>query len=65
METPQIFKYQTIKEAYDLVIKNDIQVTDEVSAVIHYGKTVKIVQDEWKNPKITFLEDLNSKPPSL
>ena len=65
METPQIFKYQTIKEAYDLVIKNDIQVTDEASAVIHYGKTVKIVQDEWKNPKITFPEDLNSKPPSL
>ena len=64
METPQIFRYQLIKEAYDFIIKKGIEVTDEVSAVNHYGKPVKIVQDEWKNPKITFPEDLNSTPPS-
>ena len=64
METPQIFRCQLIKEAYDFIIKKGIEVTDEVSAVNHYGKPVKIVQDEWKNPKITFPEDLNSTPPS-
>ena len=64
METPQIFRYQLIKEAYDFIIKKGIEVTDEVSAINHYGKPVKIVKDEWKNPKITFPEDLDSTPPS-
>ena len=46
------------------ILKKNIEVTDEVSAVTYFGKPVKIVQNEWINPKVTFPEDLNLIAPS-
>ena len=64
METPQIFDREIITQAYDEILKKNIEVTDEVSAVTYFGKPVKIVQNEWINPKVTFPEDLNLIAPS-
>tara|TARA_B100000575_G_scaffold173957_1_gene139403 strand:+ start:2036 stop:2728 length:693 start_codon:yes stop_codon:yes gene_type:complete len=64
METPQIFSRDIITKAYSEILKEGIDVTDEVSAVMHYGKPVKIVHNEWANPKVTFPKDLKIRPPS-
>ena len=64
METPQIFDREIITQAYDEILKKNIEVTDEVSAVTYFGKPVKIVQNEWINSKVTFPEDLNLIAPS-
>ena len=64
METPQIFSRDIISKAYSEILNEGIDVTDEVSAVMHYGKPVKIVHNEWANPKVTFPEDLKIRPPS-
>ena len=64
METPQIFDREIITQAYDEILKKNIEVTDEVSAVTYFGKPVKIVQNEWINPKVTYPEDLNLIAPS-
>ena len=64
METPQIFSREIITEAYSEILKEGIEVTDEVSAVMHCGKPVKIVHNECRNPKVTFPEDLKIRPPS-
>ncbi len=61
METPQIFKTEILKRAYELAIIDDHQVTDEVSAVELIGEPVRIVHDSFKNPKATFPDDLEAQ----
>ena len=61
METPQIFKTELLKRAYKKAIIEDQQVTDEVSAIELIGKPVRVVHDSFKNPKITFPDDLKAQ----
>jgi 2-C-methyl-D-erythritol 4-phosphate cytidylyltransferase len=58
METPQVFERGLLERAYDLVLKEGLLVTDEVSAVQHLGGKVHVVDNAWANPKITFPGDL-------
>jgi len=58
METPQIFKAELLKKAYDLVQQNNERVTDEVSAMELINCKTYVVANEQANPKITYPEDI-------
>lgn len=58
METPQVFDHALLVRAYEAVLAAGAFVTDEVSAVQHLGQSVKVVDNPWPNPKITFPADL-------
>ena len=56
--TPQIFKFNIIKEALDKAKNEGKSFTDEAQAVEHLGEKVEIVLGHTDNIKITFEEDL-------
>ena len=58
MQTPQIFERDLLDEAYRAVFAEGLQITDEVSAVEHLGKTIRLVPSAEPNFKITFERDL-------
>lgn len=58
METPQVFDRALLCQAYDKVMEDGVLVTDEVSAVQHFGGMVCVVDNPSPNPKITFPGDL-------
>lgn len=58
METPQAFRRELLLRAYEKVIRENLVVTDEVSAVQLLGEPVFVVANESPNPKITFPADL-------
>lgn len=58
METPQIFKANLLKKAYDIVHKNGERVTDEVSAMELIHHKTRVVANDRPNPKITYPEDI-------
>jgi 2-C-methyl-D-erythritol 4-phosphate cytidylyltransferase len=64
METPQIFRAGLLKEAFAKVLAENLQVSDEVSAVQHLGQPVRLVQNSTLNPKVTFPADLKLPPPT-
>lgn len=57
-QTPQCFKYHIIKDAYDNAIKNNIIGTDDAYLVELNGHNVYIVSGDYKNIKITTIDDL-------
>ena len=58
MQTPQVFARKLLEEAYDLVAKKNVSVTDEVSAVELLGHKIVIVPNHDFNFKITYPRDL-------
>jgi 2-C-methyl-D-erythritol 4-phosphate cytidylyltransferase len=60
VQTPQVFAYEKIKEAYEIVLqREDINITDD--AMVYeavYAKAVKLVEGSYKNIKITTPEDM-------
>ncbi len=58
METPQVFGYQGIFEAYRRVIEERLHVTDDVGAWLQAGKHIGIVENEWPNVKLTTPKDI-------
>ncbi len=58
MQTPQIFDRKLIEGAYDAVYKENISVTDEVSAVARLGHKIALVLNDDFNFKITYPRDL-------
>ena len=58
MQTPQIFTRRLLEEAYRLVEKKKVSVTDEVSAVELLGRKVVLVPNHDFNFKITYPRDL-------
>jgi 2-C-methyl-D-erythritol 4-phosphate cytidylyltransferase len=58
MQTPQIFARDLLEQAYRAVFAKGLQITDEVSAVEHLGKAVRLVANAEPNFKITFERDL-------
>ncbi len=57
-QTPQIFRSEILKEAYELAKKNNYCGTDDSSLVERLGKKVAIIQGSYDNIKITTIEDL-------
>ncbi len=58
METPQIFARPLLEAAYEVVRRDDVAVTDEVSALGLIGRDVWLVENPTPNPKITWPPDL-------
>jgi len=58
IQTPQVIRYQLLREAFKYANENELAVTDDVSLVEHLGKPVKIVEGSYTNIKITTVDDL-------
>jgi 2-C-methyl-D-erythritol 4-phosphate cytidylyltransferase len=58
MQTPQIFSRSLLLSAYDRIERDNISITDEVSALQHLGRKVMLVPADDVNLKITFPADL-------
>jgi 2-C-methyl-D-erythritol 4-phosphate cytidylyltransferase len=58
MQTPQVFEKKLLEEAYELVAKKKISVTDEVSAVELLGHKIVLVPNYDFNFKVTYPRDL-------
>jgi 2-C-methyl-D-erythritol 4-phosphate cytidylyltransferase len=58
MQTPQVFARKLLEEAYQVVAKKNVSVTDEVSAVELLGRKVVLVPNHDFNFKITYPRDL-------
>jgi len=56
--TPQCFRYELLREAYNHADVNDAALTDESALVEQLGKRVSIVEGSVRNIKITTAEDL-------
>jgi len=57
-QTPQTFRYDIIREAYDAALEKGFYGTDDASLVEALGYEVRIVTGSYKNIKITTREDL-------
>lgn len=61
IQTPQVFEYSLIKEAYDSVLSGDnkIGITDDAMVLEKYnGHKIKLVEASYDNIKITTPEDM-------
>ena len=58
MQTPQIFERELLARAYRAAFATNLHVTDEVSAVQHFGHKVALVPSDDFNFKITYPRDL-------
>jgi 2-C-methyl-D-erythritol 4-phosphate cytidylyltransferase len=56
--TPQCFRYELLRDAYQQADVNDPALTDESALVEQLGKPVSIVEGSSRNIKITTAEDL-------
>lgn len=56
--TPQCFRYELLREAYQRVDINDPSLTDESALVEQLGHRVRVVEGSARNIKITTVEDL-------
>jgi len=57
-QTPQAFKYEILRKAYNEAYKNKYYGTDDASLVENIGQKVKMVQSDYNNIKITTPEDM-------
>ena len=57
-QTPQVFRYSILQEAFAKARKNDFLGTDEASLVEHLGEEVTVVPGSPRNIKITTPADL-------
>ena len=58
METPQVFDRTLLHRAYDCVVRENLLVTDEVSAAQQIGVDVFVMDNPQPNLKITYAGDL-------
>lgn len=58
VQTPQGFRKDILKEAYEMALQDNFQGTDDASLVELLGITPSIVEGDYKNIKITTREDL-------
>ena len=70
VQTPQVFRYELLQEAFKKANSEKFYGTDEGTLIEHLGKPVKVVEGSEQNIKITRPEDLKlseiflSKAPS-
>ncbi|MGE4589721.1 MAG: 2-C-methyl-D-erythritol 4-phosphate cytidylyltransferase [Acidaminococcaceae bacterium] len=58
IQTPQIFRTQLLKRAYEMLQKENVDVTDDAGAVELLGYPVFVAEGAYTNNKITTPEDL-------
>ena len=59
METPQVFQKNLIVRAHAHAEREDIALTDDVSAVEALGEPIHLMEAGYPNPKITTQDDLD------
>ncbi len=59
METPQVFPYTAILEAYTQILRNGLVITDDTAAAATIGLKTTLVPHIKPNPKITTPADLD------
>ena len=59
MQTPQVFRFDWLLEAYKRIVDSGRSVTDEVSALQESGYPVRLLRNTDWNIKITFPRDLH------
>ena len=57
-QTPQVFRYDLIREAHDRALREDFHGTDDAILVERLGHFVTIINGSKTNIKITTEEDL-------
>lgn len=57
-QTPQAFRLDLIKNAFDKAIAEGFTATDDASIVERTGRPVRIIEGSWRNIKITTPADL-------
>lgn len=58
IQTPQVFPYGTILDAYEKAMRESFYSTDDSALVERYGGKVKVIMGSYRNIKITTPEDL-------
>ena len=58
VQTPQVFDFDLLRAAMKKVEQDGVQVTDDCSAVEYLGMTVKLVEGDERNLKVTTPLDL-------
>lgn len=58
IQTPQAFKYDLLKDAYDKAYQDNFYATDDSLLIRRLGGKVKLVEGDYENIKITFPLDL-------
>lgn len=58
IQTPQTFRYEIIKEAFDRAYADGFYGTDDAALVERLGYKVKVVEGSYRNIKITTQEDM-------
>ena len=58
METPQVFKYKLILDAYAKVDAEKANITDDTAAAEFAGHPISVVENPYPNPKLTIPNDL-------
>ena len=58
VQTPQVFPYDVLMEAYTEALSSGMHFTDDAAMVEHCGGRVKVIEGEYTNIKITTREDL-------
>ena len=58
VQTPQVFKYKLLKEAYEKAYNDGYYGTDDSMLVERLGCSVKMIEGSYNNIKITTIEDL-------
>jgi 2-C-methyl-D-erythritol 4-phosphate cytidylyltransferase len=58
-QTPQVFRYEILKKAFDKARQEEFSGTDEASLVEHLGMEITVVRGSERNIKITNPSDLD------
>ena len=58
MHTPQVMRPGLLRRGYELVQREGLEVTDDVSIVEHTGEPVKVTEGEYTNIKLTTPDDI-------
>ncbi|MCM3113356.1 2-C-methyl-D-erythritol 4-phosphate cytidylyltransferase [Lederbergia lenta] len=58
VQTPQAFRFSVLMDAHNMASKEDFFGTDEASLVERTGQSVKIVESDYDNIKLTTPEDI-------
>jgi len=58
IQTPQIFQYKTILDAYEKAMREGFYATDDAALLEKYGAKIKVIMGSYRNIKITTQEDL-------
>jgi 2-C-methyl-D-erythritol 4-phosphate cytidylyltransferase len=56
-QTPQMFRLRALTEALEVSLNQDLEITDEASAMERAGCEPLLVQGEWRNLKVTYPAD--------